>query len=307
MEQSNKVILLAGPTATGKSKLAIQLAKHFNGEVINADSMQIYDEISILTSKPSSADRKITKHHLYGFCSVKEKFSTGQWLKLATENIKEQWSKKKTPIVVGGTGLYFKALTDGLVKIPDIPSNLRIEIRKLHQKIGQKNFYNQLIKLDNLAENFVLPTDAQRSMRVYEVKKFTKKSLFELMKDTKPNFNSKVFKKIFINIPKDLLLKRIENRIEKMFKDGVIEEVNLFFKMRVYRELSSNKIIGLREIKSYLNNKSSLIEAKELIAQKTRQYAKRQLTWARGHMKSWETIDSSDNNDFLKKAINKIS
>tara|TARA_B110001454_G_scaffold217557_1_gene243173 strand:+ start:633 stop:1556 length:924 start_codon:yes stop_codon:yes gene_type:complete len=307
MEQSNKVILLAGPTATGKSKLAIQLAKHFNGEVINADSMQIYDEISILTSKPSSADRKITKHHLYGFCSVKEKFSTGQWLKLATENIKEQWSKKKTPIVVGGTGLYFKALTDGLVKIPDIPSNLRIEIRKLHQKIGQKNFYNQLIKLDNLAENFVLPTDAQRSMRVYEVKKFTKKSLFELMKDTKPNFNSKVFKKIFINIPKDLLLKRIENRIEKMFRDGVIEEVNLFFKMRVYRELSSNKIIGLREIKSYLNNKTSLIEAKELIAQKTRQYAKRQLTWARGHMKSWETIDSSDNNDFLKKAINKIS
>ena len=127
------------------------------------------------------------------------------------------------------------------------------------------------------------------------------------MKDTKPNFNSKVFKKIFINIPKDLLLKRIENRIEKMFKDGVIEEVNLFFKMRVYRELSSNKIIGLREIKSYLNNKTSLIEAKELIAQKTRQYAKRQLTWARGHMKSWETIDSSDNNDFLKKAINKIS
>ena len=144
-------------------------------------------------------------------------------------------------------------------------------------------------------------------MRVYEVKKFTKKSLFELMKDTKPNFNSKVFKKIFINIPKDLLLKRIENRIEKMFKDGVIEEVNLFFKMRVYRELSSNKIIGLREIKSYLNNKSSLIEAKELIAQKTRQYAKRQLTWSRGHMKSWETIDSSDINDFFNKAINKIS
>ena len=307
MEQSNKVILLAGPTASGKSKLAIKLAEHFNGEVVNADSMQIYNEISLLTSKPNSVDRKITKHHLYGFCSVKEKFSTGQWLKLATENIKEQWSKKKTPIVVGGTGLYFKALTDGLVKIPDIPNNLRIEIRKLHQKVGQKNFYNQLIKLDNLAENFVLPTDAQRSMRVYEVKKFTKKSLFELMKDTKPNFNSKVFKKIFINIPKDLLLKRIENRIEKMFRDGVIEEVNLFFKMRVYRELSSNKIIGLREIKSYLNNKTSLIEAKELIAQKTRQYAKRQLTWSRGHMKSWETIDSSDNNDFLKKAINKIS
>jgi len=307
MEQSNKVILLAGPTASGKSKLAIKLAKHFNGEIINADSMQIYNEISILTSKPSLADRKIIKHHLYGFCSVKEKFSTGQWLKLATKNIKEQWRKKKTPIIVGGTGLYFKALTDGLVKIPDIPNNLRIETRKLHKKVGQKNFYNKLIKLDHLAESFVLSTDSQRSMRVYEVKKFTNRSLFELMKDTKPNFNSSTFKKIFINIPRNLLLKRIESRIEKMFRDGAIEETNLFFKMRIYRELSSNKIIGLREIKSYLNNKTSLIEAKELIVQKTRQYAKRQLTWARGHMRSWETIDSSNINDFFKKTINKIS
>ena len=208
---------------------------------------------------------------------------------------------------MGGTGLYFKALTNGLVKIPDIPNNLRIETRKLHQKIGQKNFYNQLIKLDHLAKNFVLPTDAQRSMRVYEVKKFTNKSLFDLMKDTKSNFHSSVFNKIFINIPRNLLLERIERRVEKMFMDGAIEEAKLFFKMRVYRELSSNKIIGLREIKNYLNKKTSLIEAKELISQKTRQYAKRQLTWARGHMRSWETIDSSNINDFFKKTINKIS
>jgi len=140
MEQSNKVILLAGPTASGKSELAIKLAKHFNGEIINADSMQVYNEISILTSKPTTEDRKITKHHLYGFCSVKEKFSTGQWLKLASKKIKELWSDKKTPIVVGGTGLYFKALTDGLVKIPEIPSKIRFETRDLHNKIGQKIF-----------------------------------------------------------------------------------------------------------------------------------------------------------------------
>ena len=307
MEQLNKVILLAGPTASGKSKLGIKLAKYFNGEIINADSMQVYNEISILTSKPSSADRKIVKHHLYGFCSVKEKFSTGQWLKLAIGKIKEQWSKKKTPIVVGGTGLYFKALIDGLVKIPDIPSNLRIKTRKLHKKVGQEKFYNQLIKLDHIAENFVLPSDAQRSMRAYEVKQFTKKSLFELMKDTQPNFNKSVFKKIFINMPKNLLQKRIESRIEKMFKDCEIEEVKLFFKMGVYRDLSSNKIIGIQEIKNYLNKKMSLVEAKELIAQKTRQYVKRQLTWARGHMSSWETIDSSNINDLFKKTINKIS
>jgi len=307
MEQSNKVILLAGPTASGKSELAIKLAKHFNGEIINADSMQVYNEISILTSKPTTEDRKITKHHLYGFCSVKEKFSTGQWLKLASKKIKELWSDKKTPIVVGGTGLYFKALTDGLVKIPEIPSKIRFETRDLHNKIGQKNFFDQLIQIDPLAKDFVTPSDAQRSMRVYEVKKFTNTSLFELIKNTKSNFNNDVFKKIFINIPRDLLEKKIENRIESMFKEGAIEEAKFFYKMRVYREFSSNKIIGLQEIKNYLNKKITLIQAKELIAQKTRRYVKRQFTWFRGHMKSWEMIDSSNINDLFAKTINKIS
>ena len=307
MEQSNKVILLAGPTASGKSKLAIKLAKYFNGEIINADSMQVYNEISILTSKPSLEDRKITKHHLYGFCSVKEKFSTGQWLELCSKKIKDLWNDKKTPIIVGGTGLYFKALTDGLVKIPEIPNNIRTKTRDLHNRIGQEKFFDQLIKLDPLAKDFVIPSDAQRSMRVYEVKKFTNTSLFKLIESTKSNFDNNVFKKIFINISKDLLEKKIENRIEDMFKEGAIEEAKSFYKMRVYRELSSNKIIGLQEIKNYLNKKITLIQAKELIALKTRQYVKRQFTWFRGHMKSWEMIDSSDINDLFKKTINKIS
>ena len=112
MEQEKKIILLAGPTASGKSRLAIKLAQYFNGEIINADSMQIYKEVSILTSKPNAREIKIVKHHLYGFNSVKKKFSTGRWLKMVIEKIEEQWENKKTPIVVGGTGLYFKALTD---------------------------------------------------------------------------------------------------------------------------------------------------------------------------------------------------
>ena len=141
MEQENKVILLAGPTASGKSKLAIQLAKHFNGEIINADSMQIYKEISILTSRPTLRDTKVIRHHLYGFNSVSKKFSTGYWLNMTLNKIEEQWSSKKTPVIVGGSGLYFKALTDGLVKIPDIPNNLRTEVRKLHKKVDQIFFF----------------------------------------------------------------------------------------------------------------------------------------------------------------------
>lgn len=225
MEQEKKVILLAGPTASGKSKLAIKLAQHISGEIINADSMQIYKEISILTSKPNSQNTKIIKHHLYGFNSVKKNFSTGHWLKIVIKKIKEQWKNGRIPIVVGGTGLYFKALTDGLVKIPDIPNDIRTQVRKLHKKIGQKKFFIQLIKLDPLAQRSVLPSDTQRSMRAYEVKKFTNKSLFEFAKNTKPNFNNSVFKKLFINIPRELLHKKIEKRVEKMFNEGVLDEV----------------------------------------------------------------------------------
>ena len=307
MEQEKKVILLAGPTASGKSKLAIKLAQHFNGEIINGDSMQIYKEISILTSKPNPQDTKIIKHHLYGFNSVKKNFSTGHWLKMVVKKIEEQWENGRMPIVVGGTGLYFKALTDGLVQIPDIPNRGRIQIRKLHKKIGQKKFFTQLIKMDPLTKRFVLPSDTQRSMRAYEVKKFTNKSLFEFTKETKSNFNNNVFKKLFINISRDLLNKKIDTRVEKMFNDGAIEEVKKFYKMKIDKELSPNKIIGIKEIKDYLRGKITLIKAKELIKQKTRQYAKRQFTWARGHMKSWEMIYSQNINDLYKKAINKIS
>ena len=140
MEHEKKIILVAGPTASGKSKLAIELAKHFKGEIINADSMQIYEEISILTSKPKLQDTEVVKHHLYGFISVKKKFSTGDWLKLVVKKIKDIWIDKKVPIVVGGSGLYFKSLTDGLFKAPAIPISLRKEVRKLYEDLGQKNF-----------------------------------------------------------------------------------------------------------------------------------------------------------------------
>ena len=302
-----KIILIAGPTSSGKSKLATKLANYLKGEIINADSMQIYKEISILTSKPSTKDKKNVPHHLYGFNSVKKKFSTGHWLELAIKKIEEQWKMGLTPVIVGGTGLYFKALTDGLVKIPNIPDNLKKQVTSLHQKLGQQEFYKKLIKLDPLAKNFVLPSDVHRSLRVYEVKSFTNNSLFELIKNTKSNYTNSIFKKIFIDIPKEELHQKIEQRVEKMFADGAIEEAKSFFKMKIYRELSANKIIGIREIKDYLQKRITLSEAKKLISQRTKQYAKRQFTWSRGHMKSWNKLYSPNINDLLKKSINIIS
>ena len=210
------------------------------------------------------------------------------------------------PILVGGTGLYFNAITKGLSKIPIIPERKRSQIRSLYKKVGREKFYKRLLSIDPKCKNKILPFDTQRILRAYEVKKFTKKSLFIFTKNTKSSFTNDVFKKLFINTPRELLHKNIENRVEKMIKEGAIRETKKFFNIKINKELSSNKIIGLKEIKDYLDGKISLIDAKELIAQKTRQYAKRQFTWARGHMKSWDMIYSANINDLFKKAINKI-
>ena len=304
MDGKLKIILLAGPTASGKSKIAIKLSKLLNGEIINADSMQVYKELRILNSRPTANDEKKIKHHLYGIISVKNKFSTGHWLKLATKKIKEILKKNKTPIVVGGTGLYYKALLDGLVKIPTVPIIFRNQIRLHHNKIGQASFYNKLLKLDSNVKHFISSNDIQRTLRAYEVKKYTNKSLYEWIKYTKPNFDQNLFKKIFLNPQRGYLISKINLRIEKMFKQGVKKEVDKFFKLKVNKDMSANKIIGIHEIANYLNNSLSLQATKELIRIRTRQYAKRQFTWARGKMTSWEMINPNNYKEILKKVTN---
>ncbi len=150
---SKKIILLAGPTASGKSKLAIQLAKKLNGEIINADSMQIYKEFSILSSRPSKLEIKKVKHHLYGTISVKKHFSAGDWFKEAKKKIHICLKKKKTPIVVGGTGLYFNTITKGISKIPDIDLKTRSKVRTLYNRLGYQRFYEKLLELDPKVKN----------------------------------------------------------------------------------------------------------------------------------------------------------
>ena len=180
-----KIILLAGPTASGKTKIAIKLAQKINGEIINTDSMQVFKDFQILSSRPNKNELKLAKHHLYGFQSSGAIFSTGKWLKLAENKIRQIIKKRKVPILVGGTGLYFKAITDGISKIPNIKSSDRNKIRNLHKKIGQKQFYKKLIKLDPISRNKISPSDTQRTLRAYEVKKFTKKSIYQWAKKTK--------------------------------------------------------------------------------------------------------------------------
>ena len=170
MDLKSKIVLIYGPTASGKSKFAVQLAKKINGEIINADSMQVYKELKIISARPSQKDYQNIKHHLYGFRHVKKNFSTGDWLKLIDKKILDLRNRKKISILVGGTGLYFKALTNGLVNIPNIPIRFRNKIRSLHKKLGSKNFFSELVKLDPLVKNQIKSSDTQRCIRACEVK-----------------------------------------------------------------------------------------------------------------------------------------
>ena len=301
MDFKSKIILVSGPTASGKSNFSIKLAKKVNGEIVNADSMHVYKELKILSARPSPKEYQKIKHHLYGFHSVKKNFSTGDWLKIAIKKVKEINKRKKIPIFVGGTGLYFKALTDGLVNIPNIPIRYRNNIRDLQKKLGQQKFYQKLIKLDPGSKENINPTDTQRSIRAYEVMHFTKKPLHDWFQNTKSYFNKDDFFKIYIDYPREELIQRIGKRVEKMIKLGAVQEVRKFVKLKVRKDKSVNKAIGINEIKEYLKEKKDMSDVIEKISIKTRQYAKKQSTWARGNMKSWLKFHPQDLNKYLKK------
>ncbi len=304
MDTQSNIILIAGPTASGKSNFAVNLAKKINGEIINADSMQVYKQLKILTARPNKKDQKKVKHHLYGIIDVKKSFSTGKWLKLTTIKINEIRKRKKIPILVGGTGLYFQSLVNGLVKIPNIPINFRNKIRFLQKNIGQKKFYAKLLKIDPKVKNKFDPNDVQRTLRAFEIKTYTKVSMYDWISKTKPIFNEKIFIKLFIELDRQKLIERIKKRVNKMIQNGAIKEVEKFNKLKIKKDKSINKVIGIEEFNNYLNKKITLEQAKELISIKTRQYAKRQTTWARSRMITWSKIDPNKVSLALKK-INK--
>ena len=306
MDKQSKIILISGPTASGKSNFAIKIARKINGEIINADSMQVYKQLKILTARPNKGVQKNTKHHLYGVIDLNKKFSTGQWLKIAIKKIKEIKKRKKIPILVGGTGLYFQSLIDGLVQIPEIPHKFRNKIRSIQKKVGQKKFYKKLLKIDPKVKDKFDPNDTQRTIRAFEIKSFTKISMYEWLNKTKSEFKDEEFLKLYIDFKREDLIKRISLRSHKMIEDGAIKEVKKFIKLKIQKDLSANRVIGIDELTQCLDKKISLDQAQELISIKTRQYAKRQATWARSRMVSWKKINPIKIADYIKK-LNKSS
>ena len=300
-----KIILIAGPTGSGKSEIALRLAKKINGEIINTDSMQVYREIQTLSARPENYFN-IT-HYLYGNISVKNNFSAGEWLKKVKLNLKKIIKKKKQPIFVGGTGLYFKLLTEGISNIPKIPDSTRTKARKLNAKLGNDKFYNLLIKLDPLIHNRIKKSDTHRLIRAYEVIIFTKKSLINWQKKNKNYFSNYQFVKIFINPENNFLQKLLRLRLKKMFEIGAINEVKKFSKLKINPSLPANKILGIEEIKKYLDKKITLEQAFEETFIRTRRYVKRQRTWFRGHMKDWTSIFNPNFDILTKKILNLVT
>jgi tRNA dimethylallyltransferase len=300
-----KIILIAGPTGSGKSKIALRLAKKINGEIINTDSMQVYKEIKILSARPESYSN--VSHYLYGNISVKKNFSAGEWLKKVKLNLNKIIKKKKQPIFVGGTGLYFKLLTEGISNIPKIPDSIRMKARKLNAKLGNDKFYSLLIKLDPLIQNKIKINDTHRLIRAYEVVTFTKKSLIDWQKKNKNYFSNYHFIKIFINSENSFLQKLLRLRLKKMFELGAVDEVKKFLKLKINKSLPANKILGIEEIKKYLDKKIPLEQAFEETFIRTRRYVKRQRTWFRGHMKDWTSIFNPNFDILTKKIINLVT
>jgi tRNA dimethylallyltransferase len=301
MDKQSKIILISGPTASGKSKFAVKIAKKIEGEIINVDSMQVYKTLKILTARPNKEEQKNIKHHLYGVVDLNEKFSTGQWLELAIKKIKSVQKKKKIPILVGGTGLYFQSLINGLVKIPEIPLKFRNKVRLMSKREGQKKFYKKLLKLDPKVKDKFDPNDTQRSIRAYEIKSYTDISMYDWLARTESEFKNSDFLKLYIETKREKLIERINLRTLNMINGGAINEVKKFIKLKIRKDQSVNKVIGIAELTQYLNHEVTLEEAKELISIKTRQYAKRQATWARTRMTSWKKIKPTRIDDCIKK------
>jgi tRNA dimethylallyltransferase len=301
MDKQSKIILISGPTASGKSNFAVKIAKKIQGEIINADSMQVYKKLKILTARPNKEEQKNIKHHLYGVVDLNKKFSTGQWLELTIKKIKNIQKNKKIPVVVGGTGLYFQSLINGLVKIPEIPLKFRNKIRLMSKREGQKKFYKKLLKLDPKIKNKFDQNDTQRSIRAYEIKSYTDISMYDWVVKTESEFKDSDFLKLQIDTKRETLIQKINLRTSNMIEDGAINEVKKFLKLKIRKDQSVNKVIGIAELTQHLNHKITLAEAKELILIKTRQYAKRQATWARTRMISWIKIDPSKIDSYIKK------
>lgn len=288
-----KIIFLLGPTGIGKSAVAISLAKKINAEIISCDSMQIYRAMDILTSRVTAKQRKKVKHHLLGIIDPGQEYNVAKYRQEALAICDKLFSKSKIPLFVGGTGLYYSMIVDGL--FPAVPQDklIRLKLEKQLKLKGNKYLYRKLVKVDSAAARKIHPHDARRIIRALEVYLKTGRRISQLQKNR--NGLEKEYKlKIFgLNSKRQLLYDTIDQRVDKMFKRGLINEVKRLVKHKLSR--TAKCAIGIRELTGYFAGQYSLAEARRLIQRNSRHYAKRQLTWFRKDKRiQWVNVDKME-------------
>jgi len=277
---SSKIIIIAGPTASGKSGLALQLAEKLNSVVINADSMQVYKDIPILAAAPTSKDMKRVPHKLYGIYDASVHGNMVEWANRAIKEINLAHQNHLTPIVVGGTGMYIETLEKGLTPIPETPEEIRRLIADKQKEIGLKGLYEELKQIDNDTASRLSENDTTRIRRAMEVWYHTKKNMtYWQQVPLKRFFAPDQLVKIYINPPREALDIRSRIRFDMMMKNGALKEVENLIERNLSDSLPAMRALGVQELKAYIKNKCSLAEAVELAKLHTRQYAKRQCTW----------------------------
>ena len=276
-----KALVIFGPTASGKSSIAIQIAKKYSSTIINADSIQVYKELRLITSRPSVEDEKNFNHKLYGFLYGNQNCTVSMWLELIKKEIKESFDNNKLPIIVGGTGMYLKSLIDGISMIPNIPISVKEETNKKVKEKGLKYIYEILLNED--ASLKINPNDTQRVQRAYNVFVSTGKMIEEWNLQNKKIIEDLEFDIFIQDFDRSEIYNNSESRFDKMLENGGIDEVKKMLEKNYDPSLSIMKAIGVREISKYLNNEISLLDASNLAKQKTRNYIKRQITWIKGN------------------------
>jgi len=296
----NKVIVVCGPTASGKTQFAHLLAKKNNGEVVNADSMQLYKSLPIITSSPSLELKNELPYHLYNFLDINSEYCVANYAQMAAEKIKEISTRKKLPILVGGSGMYINSLIKGFSYIPDIEPEVRAQVRSLQQSLDSNEFFELLKKTDPVIVNVLNAQDSQRVARAYEVFLQTGKSILYYQKSNTKLLEGFSFRAILLLPDRQFLYSMCNNRLEQMFKKGAVEEVKSLLNEKCNINALAMKSLGVKEIISYLENRISKDEAMELAKTRTRQYAKRQITWFKNQLQEKDIIEFSNNGEYEK-------
>lgn len=284
------IICIAGPTASGKSAWAIQIAKSFGGEIINTDALQVYSELNIISARPSRPEMLSVPHHLFGHVDSNFRYSVGNWISEVESLIVDTLARGKSPILTGGTGLYFKSLIEGIAKIPSIPPDVILETNKFQEQNGVEGLRDLAEKLDPKAASRVLGKDPHRLMRIINVYKVTNKPISFWHENTKPVV-PRIFCHCAVLLPeRQKLYDAINNRFDLMMKKGLLNEAERIFTKNIDPSLPIMKAIGLREFFPYFSGDISLDEAVDLAKRNSRRFAKRQFTWFRGQLKNWNEI-----------------